>query len=404
MEKKYDVFMSCKSEDYEYAEEVYNFLNSNGISTFLASKELRKMGDSEYRNAIMQALESACHLIIFASKPEYIESKWVFYEWDTFVNAKLSGRKDGQIMTILKGFNTQKLRLDLIKYESFSFDDYKEILLSYVETPESRRIKEEQKRQEESLRQQAAIEAQKRIEEERQACIREEEYKKELAKAEVRTRKEKNAETHEEVPAKAETGRRRIVDNTHSYKKKWSRIIKDIFTLFIELFVEFTSDHAQYILFFIHITCLIGLCYLNLIDSFYMMPSLCASFVLAIVVCRDYFGDEGPDFVSLLIFAISFLGSYLLYQVPRWGIVLLVENIDAQNHWTFLFSYLVCFIQLFIYYKVFSLHHFDEEKRLIVSSIPMLLVYVVFWYFLCYLMPFASLSPNTFFELFNFTR
>lgn len=136
MEKKYDVFISCKSEDYGYAEEVYNFLNSNGIHTFLASKELREMGDSEYRNAIMQALESAYHLIIFASKPEYVESGWVFYEWDTFVNAKLNGRKDGQIMTILKGFNTNKLRIDLIKYESFPFANYKERLLSYVETPE----------------------------------------------------------------------------------------------------------------------------------------------------------------------------------------------------------------------------------------------------------------------------
>lgn len=159
MEKKYDVFISCKSEDYGYAEEVYNFLNSHGIHTFLASKELRKMGDSEYRNAIMQALESAYHLIIFASKPEYVDSKWVFYEWDTFVNAKLSGRKDGQIMTILKGFNTNKLRLDLIKYESFSFVDYKERLLSYVETPESQRVKELKRSQEKSFSPQVAIEA-----------------------------------------------------------------------------------------------------------------------------------------------------------------------------------------------------------------------------------------------------
>lgn len=183
MEKKYDVFISCKSEDYGYAEEVYNFLNSNGIRTFLASKELRKMGDAEYRNAIMHALESAYHLIVFASNPEYIESKWVFYEWDTFVNAKLSGRKDGQIMTILKGVSNKELRLDLLKYESFTFENYKERLLSYVETPESRRIKEEQRHKEDLFRQQAAIEAQKRIEEEKQARIREEEYNRVLTES-----------------------------------------------------------------------------------------------------------------------------------------------------------------------------------------------------------------------------
>lgn len=209
MEKKYDVFISCKSEDYGYAEEVYNFLNSNGVRTFLASKELRKMGDSEYRSAIMQALDSAYHLIIFASNPAYIESKWVFYEWDTFVNAKLNGRKDGQIMTILKGFNTDKLCLDLIKYESFTFEKYKDRLLSYVETPESRRIKDQKRRQEESFRQQAAIEAQKRIEEEKLARIRDEEYKKALA---VAHRKEERIRRNAEEKARKEAQVRLVIE------------------------------------------------------------------------------------------------------------------------------------------------------------------------------------------------
>lgn len=120
-------------------------------------------------------------MIIFASKAQYTLSKWVKYEWDLFVSAKLDGRKEGQIMTILKGFNTAELRSDLIIYESFTFANYKERLLSYVETPESRREKEEQKRQEELFRRQAAIEARKRIEEEKRARIREEEYQMALA-------------------------------------------------------------------------------------------------------------------------------------------------------------------------------------------------------------------------------
>lgn len=55
---EYDVFISCKSEDYIYAEEIYEFLTENGVQTFLASRELRKLGDSEYRRAISQALKS----------------------------------------------------------------------------------------------------------------------------------------------------------------------------------------------------------------------------------------------------------------------------------------------------------------------------------------------------------
>ena len=66
---EYDVFISCKSEDYIYAEEIYNFLKENGFNVFLANKELRQMGDSEYRKAISQALKSTYQLIQMMSVP-----------------------------------------------------------------------------------------------------------------------------------------------------------------------------------------------------------------------------------------------------------------------------------------------------------------------------------------------
>lgn len=139
---KYDVFISCKSEDYKYAEEIYQFLTDKGIHTFLASKELRNIGDTEYRRAISTAMKSAYHMIVFASKAEYIDSTWVYYEWDMFVNAMLKGFKKGQIMTILKGVNTDDINMDLWKYESFTFENYKENLIDYVETPSFLRRKE----------------------------------------------------------------------------------------------------------------------------------------------------------------------------------------------------------------------------------------------------------------------
>ncbi len=140
--KDYDVFISCKSEDYIYAEEIYDYLVANGFNAFLASKELRKLGDSEYRKAITSALRSAYHLIIFASNAEYIESKWVYYEWDMFVNAKLNGFKDGNIFTILKDVPVREISMDLWKYESMTLDNYKDTLLGYVETPEHRAMAE----------------------------------------------------------------------------------------------------------------------------------------------------------------------------------------------------------------------------------------------------------------------
>ena len=150
---QYDVFISCKSEDYQSAEEIYEFLEANGIHTFLASKELRKLGDSEYRKAISKALKSAYHMIVFASQAEYIDTTWVYYEWDWFINAKLKGFKPGQIVTILKDVNVDDVNSDLWKYESFVFSNYKEGLLSYVETPAYlQRKEEEEKRKEEEER------------------------------------------------------------------------------------------------------------------------------------------------------------------------------------------------------------------------------------------------------------
>ena len=139
---EYDVFISCKSEDYIYAEEIYNSLTDNGIHTFLASKELRNIGDTEYRKAISTAMKSAYHMIVFVSKAEFIDSTWVYYEWDMFVNAMLKGFKKGQIMTILKGVNTDRINMDLWKYESFTFENYKEKLMDYVETPSFQKRKE----------------------------------------------------------------------------------------------------------------------------------------------------------------------------------------------------------------------------------------------------------------------
>lgn len=40
--KKYDVFISSKSEDYHFANEVYNFLTSHGLSVLLPVKNLEK--------------------------------------------------------------------------------------------------------------------------------------------------------------------------------------------------------------------------------------------------------------------------------------------------------------------------------------------------------------------------
>lgn len=150
--EKYDVFISCKSEDYPFAEQIYDFLKQNGVNAFLASREIRKLGESEYRKSITRALKDAEHLIIFASNADYIDSEWVAYEWDLFITAKLKGFKNGNIVTILHGVPNNEINMELWKYESMTLDDYKSGLMHFVETPSSRerkkRLEEEKKRQE----------------------------------------------------------------------------------------------------------------------------------------------------------------------------------------------------------------------------------------------------------------
>ena len=93
--EQYDIFISCKSEDYDIAEKVYSFLTNNGFSVFLASQELRKMAKADYMDAISIALDSAYSMIVVSSKKKYLTSEYVKFEWSTFLNEKLSGRKTG---------------------------------------------------------------------------------------------------------------------------------------------------------------------------------------------------------------------------------------------------------------------------------------------------------------------
>lgn len=131
---EYDIFISCKSEDYEIAEKVYSFLKGNGFSVFLSSKELRRMAQADYMDAISVALDTAYSMIVISTKKEYLTSKWVKFEWSTFLNEILSGRKTGQIMTLADNIKVHEFPIQLRKYESFTLENYEDIL-PYLEKP-----------------------------------------------------------------------------------------------------------------------------------------------------------------------------------------------------------------------------------------------------------------------------
>ena len=133
LQKKYDVFISSKSEDYPVAEKVYDFLVDNGLSVFLASRELQIIGEAEYSEAVDDAIDATHHMIVVTTSIEHLTSKWVKHEWTTFANDLRSNYKEGNLLTIL-GPNVQlkDLPTALRHKQSFGIESYKGTILNYL--------------------------------------------------------------------------------------------------------------------------------------------------------------------------------------------------------------------------------------------------------------------------------
>ena len=142
----YNVFISSKSEDYPYARQVYNLLVESGLKVFLADRELSKTGRAEYGEVIDEALDSSEHLIVVASNAEYVRSSYVKNEWRIFLEEKRSGRKSGNIITILTdGVKVSELPVSLRHFQSFPFDQHEQVI-NYI-TKSDAHVEQPRKRQ-----------------------------------------------------------------------------------------------------------------------------------------------------------------------------------------------------------------------------------------------------------------
>lgn len=113
-----DVFISYNSDDLEYAEEIAKMCKYAGKSYFLSAENLKKMGESDYVDAIAKALDKSRHLVVVCMALESLESKWVRFEYRSFVNEINSGRKDGNLITIVgEGISVDDLPYLLRFYE-----------------------------------------------------------------------------------------------------------------------------------------------------------------------------------------------------------------------------------------------------------------------------------------------
>lgn len=119
MPHQYDVFVSAKSEDYPAARKAVTFLRKAGLLVFFSDQELPEVGVSDYFEVIDNALEASRHMLVVTSSPMHVNSRWVRKEWQTFLNEKLSGRKDGNLVTLLcGGVQIENLPLSLRQHEA----------------------------------------------------------------------------------------------------------------------------------------------------------------------------------------------------------------------------------------------------------------------------------------------
>jgi len=101
-----EVFISFKNlgpdgrptRDSELAKEIYDFLSTQGLRVFFSNVSLETLGVAAYKRAIDSALDSAKVLVAVGTSGENLDSQWVRYEWDSFLNDILSGVKpEGRI-------------------------------------------------------------------------------------------------------------------------------------------------------------------------------------------------------------------------------------------------------------------------------------------------------------------
>ena len=84
-----------KTKDALLAEELFRTLEKRGVNTFYASETINRLGESHYKKVIDDALDHAIVLVAVGTSSSNLNSNWVQYEWDSFYNDILNGRKPG---------------------------------------------------------------------------------------------------------------------------------------------------------------------------------------------------------------------------------------------------------------------------------------------------------------------
>lgn len=133
-ERGFDVFISCKSQDYVLAHDLYDYLRYNGFRPFLADMSITEVGIDQYTALIGEVINVCDNMIVFATDVDYIETPYVSAEWHTFVNDLNTGRKpNAKIVNILSpNIDIHRLPAWLRDKQCFTTENYRKYLLQFL--------------------------------------------------------------------------------------------------------------------------------------------------------------------------------------------------------------------------------------------------------------------------------
>ena len=128
----YDVFISfknsdengCQTIDSEIAKKLYDFLTKKGLRVFFSNIELEFTGKAQYSRVINEALDSSRFLIAVGSSHKNLNSEWVYYEWDSFLNDIRSGIKpNAEVFVLFSCMKVSELPRALRQQQAFNADE-----------------------------------------------------------------------------------------------------------------------------------------------------------------------------------------------------------------------------------------------------------------------------------------
>lgn len=125
----WEVFISHHHTDLKHAQVLYELLQAANVRPFLSEACLPKLGISDFQESIEGALEKCQHMIVVSSFVDGISSGWVRAEWSMFLNEVRSGRKQGNLLTLLIGqMNVNELPIALRAFQSIVWQDRNRVI------------------------------------------------------------------------------------------------------------------------------------------------------------------------------------------------------------------------------------------------------------------------------------